>query len=162
MATYIYQDAPEIVYLRKEGIFEFEIVEGKDELAGGDSKLTLTFATSDGERINDNFTLNAKFGWRFEKFLKKLGMAGFSKGQEIEFEADQFIGLKIKGRVERETWRKDGETKDRESFKIREYYALGEKTTSSASTTKSASGTAVRLQRPVQQPVEVKDGEPQY
>lgn len=131
MAKFTYQDRPEVSYIREEGIFELCVVEGKEEIKKGDDTLTLTFESKNGGRISDTFYFTEKGYWFVEKFMRKIGIV-VKKGDDVEVDKNTFVGGRVKARVAARSYTKPGETEARTAYEIKEYFAIGEATASSA------------------------------
>ena len=112
------------------GIYSTEIVKAEAALTTkGEDTVKLIFRGEDGSVASDNFLNRETVWWRVNALLAALPLIKISEGQELDFSkakvfqdfVSQFVGQKVKIKLEEETWVKEDTKEEKKSLKIRKY-----------------------------------------
>lgn len=112
------------------GIYSVEVVKAESSLTTkGEDTVKLVFRGADGSVASDSFLNRESVWWRVNALLAACPLVTISEGQELDFSKakifqeflGQFVGQRVKIKLEEESWIKEDTKEERKTLKIKKY-----------------------------------------
>ena len=112
------------------GIYSVEVVKAEAALTTkGEDTVKLVFRGADGSVASDSFLNRESVWWRLNALLAACPLVTIDEGKEIDFSKAkvfqefllQFVGQKLKIKLEEETWVKEDTKEEKKTLKIKKY-----------------------------------------
>lgn len=112
------------------GIYSVEVVKAESSLTTkGEDTVKLVFRGADGSVASDSFLNRESVWWRVNALLAACPLVTISEGQELDFSKakifqeflGQFVGQRVKIKLEEESWIKEDTKEERKTLRIKKY-----------------------------------------
>lgn len=112
------------------GIYSVEIIKAEASLTTkGEDTVKLVFRGADGSVASDSFLNRESVWWRLNALLAACPLVTIDEGKEIDFGKAkvfqeflaQFVGQKLKIKLEEESWIKEDTKEEKKTLKIKKY-----------------------------------------
>ena len=112
------------------GIYSVEVVKAEAALTTkGEDTVKLLFRGADGSVASDSFLNRESVWWRVNALLAACPLVTIDEGKEIDFGKakvfqeflGQFVGQRVKIKLEEETWVKEDTKEEKKTLKIKKY-----------------------------------------
>lgn len=112
------------------GIYSVEVIKAESSLTTkGEDTVKLIFRSADGSVASDNFLNRETVWWRLNALLAACPLITIDEGKEIDFSRakifqeflGQFVGAKLKIKLEEESWIKEDTKEEKKTLKIKKY-----------------------------------------
>ena len=112
------------------GIYSVEVVKAEAALTTkGEDTVKLIFRGADGSVASDSFLNRESVWWRLNALLAACPLVTIDEGKEIDFSKAkvfqefllQFVGQKLKIKLEEESWIKEDTKEEKKTLKIKKY-----------------------------------------
>ena len=112
------------------GIYSVEVIKAESSLTTkGEDTVKLVFRGADGSVASDSFLNRESVWWRLNALLAACPLVEIPEGKELDFSKakifqeflGQFVGQKLKIKLEEETWVKEDTKEEKKTLKIKKY-----------------------------------------